>query len=112
MPVTIKYQIKPGNFNISGLAGMGINRLINEKMEVEYVNNTNNETEIVEKIEGLKKTFITFIAGAEAGYNINRRINVGISPIIRYSLTPVNEGTPVKTFPITISMAALLKIKM
>jgi len=112
VPVIIKYQIKPGNFNISGLAGVGINRLTNEKMEVEYVSNANNETEIVEKIEGLKKTFITFIAGAEAGYNINRRMSIGISPTILYSLTPVNEGTPVKTFPITISTAALLKIRM
>jgi hypothetical protein len=112
LPVIIKYQIKPGNFNISGLAGMGINRLINEKMEVEYVSNTNTETEVIEKIEGLKKTFITVIAGAEAGWNINKRISIGISPTIRYSLTPVNEGTPVKTFPITISTAALLKIKM
>jgi hypothetical protein len=91
---------------------MGVNRLINEKMEVEYVSNTNTETEVIEKIEGLKKTFITVIAGAEAGCNINKRISIGISPTIRYSLTPVNEGTPVKTFPITISTAALLKIKM
>jgi len=112
VPITIKYQIKPGNFNFSGLAGIGINRIVNEKMEVEYVNNANTETEVVEKIEGLKKTFITLIAGAEASYNINGRMSIGISPTIRYSLTPVNQGTPVKTFPITISTAASMKIKM
>jgi Outer membrane protein beta-barrel domain len=112
VPVIIKYQIKPGNFNISGLAGVGVNRLIKEKMEVEYVSNTDNETEVVEKIEGLKKTFITFIAGGEASYNISERISIGLSPMIRYSLTPVNEGTPIKTFPVNISAAALVKIKM
>jgi hypothetical protein len=112
MPVTIKRQIKGGNFKISGLTGIAINRIINEKMEVEYVSNTNTETENVEKIEGLKKTFITFIAGAEANYTINKRVSIGISPNIHYSLTPVNQGTPVKTFPITFRAAALIKIKM
>ncbi len=112
VPITLKYQIKPGSFTISGLAGIGVNRIVNEKMEVEYVSNANTETEIVEKIEGLKKTFITFIAGAEASYNINKRISIGLSPVIRYSVTPVNQGTPIKTFPVTISTAALMKIKM
>ncbi len=112
VPVMIKYQIKPGNFNVSGLAGIGVNRIVNEKMEVEYASNTNAETEVVEKIEGLKKTFITLIVGGEASYTVNKRISIGISPAIRYSLTPVNEGTPIKTFPVSISTAALVKIKL
>ncbi len=112
VPVTVKYEIKHGNFNISGLAGLGINRIVNEKMEVEYASNTNAETEVVEKIEGLKKTFITLIAGGEASYTVNKRMSVGVSPAIRYSVTPVNEGTPIKTFPVSISTAAFVKIKL
>src|SRR6266496_2562664 len=81
IPVTAKYEIKHGNFNISGLAG-------------------------------LKKTFITLIAGGEASYTVNKRMSVGVSPAIRYSVTPVNEGTPIKTFPVSISTAAFVKIKL
>ena len=33
---------------------------------------------LLKKSRGLKKTFITFIVGAEATYNINRRMSIGI----------------------------------
>ena len=59
VPITVKYKIKPGNLNVSGMAGIGLNKMVNEKMEVEYASNTNTEMEVVERIEGLKKTFIT-----------------------------------------------------
>lgn len=111
LPIVMKYQIKKGKVDINTLAGIGINKMVNEKMEVEYTANTNT-LEKIEKIEGLKKTFLTTIAGAEATYNINKKISVGVSPTLRYSLTPVNKGTPVKTYPVTVGIGGFIKIKL
>ena len=62
--------------------------------------------------EGLKNTFFTLVVGAEASYSINKRIGVGINPVIRYAITPINKGTPIKTYPISLGIAATVRVKL
>lgn len=112
IPVLLKLNFKPGKLNINGMAGGAINRMTRVVAEVEYVAADNKESETAEKLEGLRKTYFTVIAGAEATYPINKKISVGINPVIRYAITPVNEGTPVKTYPINIGVGASVRISL
>ncbi|HEY6976455.1 MAG TPA: hypothetical protein VH396_09195 [Chitinophagaceae bacterium] len=112
VPVLLKVNLKQGKLNINSSTGIGINRITGDKAEIEYATPTVSEYETVQKIEGLKNTFYTFIAGAEANYSINKRIGAGINPVVRYAITPVNKGTPIKTYPISVGVAATLRVKL
>jgi hypothetical protein len=112
IPMLMKINLKPGKFTFSAATGLAVNRIIGDKAQVNFATATAHETETVEKIEGLKNTFFTIVAGAEASYSINKRIAVGISPGIRYAITSVNKGTPVKTYPVTVGVGAGLHINL
>ncbi|MEP6512738.1 MAG: outer membrane beta-barrel protein [Parafilimonas sp.] len=113
VPLLVKYNLKPGKLNISSITGVAINRIVSDRAEVEYTAaNNNSEKETIEKIEGIKKTFFTIVGGAEATYPITKNIIAGINPVVRYAITPVNKGTPVKTFPVSLSAGASIYIKL
>jgi hypothetical protein len=112
IPLLLKVNLKPGKLNINSTAGVAINRITSDKAEVNYRTSNILEKETIEKIEGLKNTFFTIIAGAEATYPISKKISVGINPVIRYAITPVNKGTPIKTYPVSICIGAELRVKL
>lgn len=114
IPLILKANVKPGKFSISGMAGVAINRITRDVAELEYTagSNIDVEKETVQKIDGLRKNYFTVIAGAEATYPLSKRINIGLNPVMRYAITPINKGTPVKTFPINIGAGVSLRIKL
>lgn len=111
-PVTAKYLIKQGKINIAADAGLALNQITGDRIEADYGNSNNREIETINKIEGLKKTFFSLNLGADFSYQINNKIAVGINPLVRYAMSAVNQGTPVKTYPVNIGLAALAKIKL
>jgi hypothetical protein len=112
VPFLLKLNLKQGKLNINTTTGIGINRITGDKAEIEYATPTISEYETVEKIEGLKNTFFTFVAGAEASYSVNKRIGVGINPVVRYAITPINKGTPIKTYPISLGIGATVRVRL
>jgi hypothetical protein len=112
VPLLVKVNLKPGKLQINGTAGVGLNKIIGDKAEIEYATATISEYETVEKIEGIKNIFFTAIAGAEATYSLKKNFSVGIDPVIRYAITPVNKGTPVKTYPISVGIGATVRVKL
>jgi hypothetical protein len=112
VPFLLKVNLKQGKLNINSTTGIGINRITDDKAEIEYATPTVSEYETVEKIEGLKNTFFTLVAGAEASYSINKRIGAGINPVVRYAFTPINKGTPIKTYPISLGIGATVRINL
>jgi len=112
IPVIMKINLKSGKLNINATTGVALNKIIGDNAELNYSTTASNEIETIEKIEGLKNTFFSIVAGAEANYSINRNTGVSISPILRYAVTPVNQGTPVKTYPIIFGVGAAVHIKL
>jgi hypothetical protein len=112
IPVLMKVNLKQGKFNVSGTAGLAFNKITGDKAEVNYTTPATSEMETVEKIEGVKNSFFSVIAGAEATYSLSKNISTGINPVVRYSITPVNKGTPVKTYPISVGLGATVRIKL
>ncbi len=112
IPMLLKVNVKAGRLNINGMGGGAINRITRDMAEIEYTAANTLENETIVKIDGLKNTYFTLIAGAEATYSVNKRISVGINPVIRYGITSVNKGTPVKTYPINMGIGASIKLKL
>jgi len=52
------------------------------------------------------------VAGAEINYPLTKNISAAFDPVVRYSITPVNKGTPVKTYPVFIGAGASLRIRL
>ncbi|PWT96766.1 MAG: hypothetical protein C5B52_15075 [Bacteroidetes bacterium] len=112
IPALVKYHLIPGRFNLSLSAGVAFNKIVNDKMEVNYSAGGNKEKETIEKIEGLNESFLSVNSGAEFTYDIGKRISVGINPGLRISITPVNSGTPVRTYPVSWGLGTLVKIRL
>ena len=112
VPLTITYHLKRGNMQVAALGGIAINQIVSDKAEVEYMAADRAESEIVQNIEGIKDTYFSLIAGAEIAFSLNKRISIAVNPVVRYAITPVNKGTPVKTYPVSIAAGAAIRIKL
>lgn|GEM_PF-5174215 len=112
IPALMKINLKQGKINISGTLGAAFNAIQKDEVEVDYATSSASEIESIGRIEGVKNNFITLMAGAEAAYRINRNISIGVNPVLRYAVTPVNKGTPVKTYPINLGVGASVRIKL
>lgn len=91
LPVMVKFSMSSNQskINVSANAGVAVNRITRDVAEVEYKAANNAEKETVQKLEGLKKTYFTAIAGIEASYPLSKVISLNVNPILRYSITPV-----------------------
>jgi len=113
LPVLLNYTLSNKKIKFSVHGGIAINKIISDKVEVDYTaQNNNNEIETINKIEGLKKTFFTINTGFEAGYPITSKVDISLSPELRYGINSINKGTPVKTYPINYGIALNVHIKL
>lgn len=111
VPVMLKYQASKGRFDFYTSFGIGINFINKGKIIVEVPYNSNSVKETIPNIEGLKKTFYTGILSVGTAYNISPKIALSFEPTLRYSLTSINQNTPVKDFPYAIGLAGGIKFK-
>ncbi len=111
-PLLANYNFKAKKVKLNVHGGIAVNKIMSDKIEVDYQVQNNNELETINKIEGIKRMFFTVNAGIEAGYSITHNIEASLGPEIRYGINSINKGTPVKTFPVNYGLAARLHIKL
>ncbi len=111
-PLLVSYNLGGKKIKYSVHGGYAINKLVSEKVKAEYEVQNNEENETINKIEGIRKTFFTLNTGAEAKYSVSKKIDISISPELRYGLNSINKKTPIKTFPVNygLSLDAYLKL--
>lgn len=112
VPVTAVINLKTGRLKINAVAGGSLNCITGDVAEIEYNFANNIEKDYVQKLEGLRKTYLTAVLGADANYDINKRISVGVNPEVRYAITPVNKNTLLKTYPVSLGAGAFVRIKL
>lgn len=111
VPLLVKMNFKQRKLNISGTMGAAFNSIQKDEVEVDYATANVSEIESIGKIEGVKNYFFVLVAGAEASYPLNKNISIGVNPVLRYAITPVNKGTPVKAYPVNLGIGASVRIK-
>ncbi|MCW3106426.1 MAG: porin family protein [Segetibacter sp.] len=109
LPVAIKYNITKGKFNFNVMAGTAVNYLIKGKVETSVENGTNNEPEVVDNLQGLKKVYFSGLADVGMDYLINTKIAITFAPTFRFAVNSINKDASVKSYPNSIGLATGLR---
>lgn len=112
IPLAVKYSFDKGKFSINAMAGISGNFLTKGKIETEVELGNDNEFETVTKIYGLKKFYMSGLAGVSVDYNFYKNLSLSFAPTLRFALNPINENTPVISYPNSLEFSLGLKMKL
>lgn len=107
-PVNSKYTFGKSRLKISMIAGAEYNILLNQIFSVDYTNVT-VASETPFKTEGIRKDFLSASIGGGIDYSLSKRFSVELNPFYRFTIQPINNASPVKTFPNSFSLMAGLR---
>ena len=112
IPLSVKYSINKGKFTFNAMTGISPNFLTQGKITTEVEKGNDNEMETAVKIIGLKKFYLSGMAGVGLDYNFYKNLSADFSPTFRFALNPINRGIPVKSFPNSFGFSMGLKLKL
>lgn len=114
LPAAIKYQVPKGKITWYGLMGIDVNLITSAKIEIEVPQPGSNVgvRESITKIEGLRKIFLGARLGAGIDYKLNHNWSLAFEPVIRNSITSINQNTPVRNFPFAVSFTGAVKFRL
>ena len=110
IPVAVKYNIVKGKFSFNALAGVSTNFLVNGKIETTLEKGGNNEIDIVNNIQCLKKIYFSGLTGFGVECKFSKMLALSFAPTFRFALNSINQGAPVKSYPNSFGLAVGLKI--
>lgn len=111
-PLQVKYNFKSGRISFSAFAGSSMNVLVKGKVETLVQHGYDNEAEVINNLQGLKKIYFSGLAGIETEYELNKKMALICSPTIRVALNSINKGAPVKSYPNSCGLLMGIKYKL
>jgi hypothetical protein len=99
IPLVIKYTIGKNKFLFLPGAGVEANIITRAKLVTEIEDAANRETIFINKLDGTKSFYWSFVADAELRYSVNKKLAFSIRPVFRYALSAITENNVVETFP-------------
>lgn len=111
IPLSIKYAVGKGKYKFGIGAGVSVNFLTRSLVETEVKSQQNAETEIITRLEGLRKINVSFIISPEVQYNVFSKWAISARPFLKYSLMPINNRNIVKTYSYALGLGAGLTYK-
>ncbi len=112
IPLAIKYNISKGKFNLNARAGLVANLLTKGVVSTELEKGNDNDIETTNKIQGLKRFYLSGVAGVGIDYNVYKNWSLCFSPTFRFALNPINKDLPVKTFPNSFGFSLGVKMQL
>ncbi len=109
LPVAIKYIITKGKISFSAMAGAAVNRLIKGKIETSVEDGINNEPEVTDNLQGLKKVYWSGLAGFGINYQFYKKAAITFAPVYRFALNSNNKDASVKSYPNSIGLTTGIK---
>src|SRR6266404_1217777 len=97
IPLAVKYNLQKGKFNFFISVGISSNILLEGIIETVVENNSNNESEIMNHLHGLKKVYFSGLSSIGAEYKLNHKFSLMVSPIRRFAINSINKNAPVKS---------------
>ena len=93
------------------MAGISTNFLVTGKLETEIQKGTNNEIDILNKIEGLKPVYFSGLVGIGSTYKLTDKLSFVLMPTARFALNSINKNAITKTYPKSVGLSASIRIK-
>ncbi len=111
VPLLIKYTVINKKITIAPGAGIEANFITKANLEVEIEDAFNREIVTARKLNGARKTYLSFIADAEIRYNLNKKTAITLRPVYRNAISPITKNNVVETFPHSFGIGAGITIK-
>jgi len=112
IPAAIRYNIKKGKFKLFASAGISTNFLLRGIIETPVENSSNNETEVIHHLHGLKKIYFSGLFNIGAEYRLNKRFSLMLSPTRRVALNSINKNVSVKSYPNSFGIATGIRMDL
>ncbi len=110
IPLSLQYHFNAGRFSISPGAGISSNFLTKSSIETNIQNGTNSDNQVLNNIEGLKKTYLQGLTTLAADYRLNKSISLNCTPTLRFALTSINQNSPVKSYQSSLGLSTGLSL--
>lgn len=98
IPLQASYLFRKGKLEFGPVAGITTHILSKAKLNTTLQESSGAKTPQTATINGLKKTYLSGMIGAQGSYSITDRLSVYVLPSTRFSLSPVNQNTPAKMY--------------
>ena len=101
----VSYTIPMGKrFSITPGVGVTASTLLSTRVKTEINEDTDTETVIINKLQGLRKTYFSFTADAELQYFVSKHTSITALPIFKYAINPITKNNIVRTYPYSIGL--------
>ena len=110
IPLGVKYNFSTGRFSFFAGAGVSANILVKGTIETLVENGTNNENELMNKLEGLKKIYFSGSVNIGAEYKLSDKFSLQVTPVKRFALNSINNKTPIKSYQQSFGFAAGIRM--
>ena len=104
IPVIARYKFVLKKFSLDPGIGIAFNFLTKASLTTEVNDDTNSESEVITKLNGLKKINYSFLFTSELQYQVSKKWSFIAAPYFKYALAPINNGSIVKTYPYNIGL--------
>lgn len=110
IPALVSFHINKSKFSFSPTVGAGLNFLTSGKTTTSLTNTPSDESATT-PITGLKPSYVDGQLGLGIEYGLSKKLSIGIRPNARLALTPINQETPVRSYPNFLSIETGVRIK-
>jgi hypothetical protein len=106
IPVLLKYRFQLRRFTFNPGIGLSANIITSARIETIVEKWSAREKVNLTRLDGLRKFNLGVLITPEIQYRFSKSWGVSILPYFKYSLTPINSGNIVKTYPYNIGLGA------
>lgn len=109
IPLYAGYAFGHGRFTASVIGGAQFNVLLKGRTTAVLQQGTSSKTTVATPVQGLKKLTTDLVAGISLDYRIAPQFSLNLTPVSRYSLSPINQSGNVTSRTGAVSLAAGLR---
>ena len=109
IPMAVTYNVTKGKFKLNALAGIATNILTRAKLETSVENGIDNSIETVDNMQGLKKVYLSGLAGIGVDYKLSNKTALTFAPVMRFAVNSINKDATVKSYPMSFGFVVGLK---
>ncbi len=112
IPLSVAWSFIKNKFTISAQTGVSVNFLTEARLETTVEKGPDNSVETANNIQGLKKVYLSGLAGIGADFKLNKKIYLAVAPTMRFALNSINKNAAVKSFPMSFGSSVGVKIEL